>query len=104
KEFSLFAGSDINKPAWTSSYETSHTGDTLIYRALDPNLRTQLIRIILSADSVRMVYIKNREKNALYKSVEELLFYPDSLYRIDKRQDVLFIGINEYRIEGHLKD
>src|SRR5690554_5546870 len=104
KELSLFVGSDINKPAWTPSYETTQEGDTLTYRALDPDLRTQLIRISGSGNAVAMVYIKNQEENALYKSEEELFYYPDSLYRIDKRQDVRVIGINEYRIEGRLKE
>ena len=100
KEFSLFAGSDINKPAWTSSYETSENGDTVVYRAIDPTMRTQLIRIAKSGDAVGMIYIKNQEENTLYKSMEELHYFPDSLYRIEKKQDVRFIGVNEYRIEG----
>lgn len=103
KELSLFAGSDINKPAWASSYQTSQSGDTLIYRSLEPDMRTQLIEIVGAPDSVVMIYIRNQEENALYKSLEELRYYPDSLYRIDKKQDIRFIGINEYQIEGSFK-
>jgi len=102
KEFSLFSNSDINKPAWVSSYETSRQGDTLMYRAIDPDMRTQLIQISGSEDSIGMIYIRNQEENALYKSEEELFYYPDSLYRIHKKQDVRFIGKNEYQIEGSL--
>jgi hypothetical protein len=104
KELGLFAASDINKPAWASSYNTSQSGDTLIYRSLDPDMRTQLIEIVGSPDSVIMIYIRNQEENALYKSLEELRYYPDSLYRIEKKQDIRFIGINEYQIEGSFKE
>lgn len=100
KEFSLFIESDINKPAWTSSYEISHEGAAIIYTSNDPELRTKRISIAKDGETVESITIHNEVENKLYKSVEELYYSPDSIYRIEKLQDVRVIGTNHYLITG----
>ncbi|MFB5944663.1 hypothetical protein [Albibacterium profundi] len=100
KEFSLFIESDINKPAWTSSYEVSHEGDAIVYTSNDPELRTKKIRIEKDGETVESIIIHNEVENKLYKSIEELYYSPDSIYRIEKLQDVRVIGANHYLITG----
>lgn len=100
KEFSLFIESDINKPSWTSSYSIKTNNDTLIYSALYPDLRTKEIKILKKADEVLFISIKNEAINKLYQSQESLFYFPDSVYKIIKDQQVRIIGENHYQITG----
>lgn len=103
KEFGLFIESDINKLSWKDSYQEIAHQDTLIFKSKDPKLRTQEITIIKENERIKEIFIKNIVKNYLYKSNEELVYYPDSLYQINKQQDVLVIGSNDYHISGYFK-
>lgn len=109
KEFGLFIESDINKLSWKDSYQEivhqneSGNQDTLIYQSKDPKLRTQEILIIKEDKQIKEIAIKNAVKNYLYSSVEELKYYPDSLYEINKKQDVILLGSNAYYISGYFQ-
>ncbi len=99
-ELGLFSLSDINKPAWRSSYRASTHGDTTIYKAAQSGLKTQLIRIVNNHGHVKSIYIENFTSNMLYNSSEELTYFPDSLYHIHKTQHVRLLGVNDYDITG----
>lgn len=99
-ELSLFTESDINKPAWKASYDIQNSNDLLIYRAKDPLLKTQRIIIKKEGDQVKWILIFNHTKNALYETAEKLSYFPDSLYLIQKSQQVRLLGKNTYRISG----
>lgn len=104
KEFGLFMESDINKPAWTASYEVIEEGNTLTYNSLDPELRTQKIVINKNGDDeVKTITIHNKVSNKLYTSEEQLFYSPDSLYKIDKEQDIRVIGTNRYLVVGKFR-
>lgn len=100
KEFGLFIESDINKLSWKDSYQEIKDQDTTTYISLDPELRTQKIVVIKNDQEISGIRIENVTKNVLYNSLEKLSYYPDSLYLIEKKQDVVFLGSNEYRITG----
>jgi hypothetical protein len=99
-ELALFKGSDINKPAWRDSYRAQNSGDTVIYQATDPDLKTREIMIKQVKGKVKWIFIYNHTKNLLYETSEELSYFPDSLYTINKKQTVLLIGTNYYNIKG----
>ena len=100
KEFGLFIESDINKLSWKDSYREVVNLDTLTYVSIDPELRTQKVVVIKNHEKVTEIRIENKTKNVLYNSVEKLGYLPDSLYSIEKQQDVVFTGNNKYRITG----
>ncbi len=103
-ELSLFTASDINKSSWKDSYEKIQNDSSLLYKARDSSLRTREIEILKnSKGSIKKIKIKNQTINRLYQSFENLLYIPDSLYQIDKKQHVLIIGENDYLIKGNLK-
>lgn len=102
EEFSLFSESDINKPAWKNSYDIIAEGNILIYKAKDPELKTREILIKKLNGRVNYMLIYNFEKNKLYTTSEELTYFPDSLYQINKTQTVRFLGTNKYQIKGFL--
>lgn len=100
EEFGIFIESDINKPSWRSSYSTKTVHDSLIYTATDPDLKTRKIIIQKSGDQIKMISIDNYSKNMLYQSAEKLTYYPDSLYLIEKDQNVRLMGDNHYVVKG----
>jgi hypothetical protein len=100
-ELSLFAESDINKPAWRNSYQTRKVGDAITYTALDSNLRTRSITIRRNKKGkIDELVVVNQTQNYLYTAFEKLYYYPDSLYRIIKKQKVVLLGNNSYEISG----
>lgn len=100
-ELSLFLESDINKPAWTDSYLVSNNNYSTSYIASDSKLRTRKI-VIKKNNEGKIVELSvvNRTTNFLYSSSEALLYIPDSLYQITKKQDVILLGKNSYKIFG----
>jgi hypothetical protein len=103
-ELSLFIESDINKPAWKTSYSIREDSISVEYEAIGDDLRTRLIKIMKDTHGdIREVSITNQISNRLYSSSEELSYIPDSLYKIFKKQDVIVIGQNEYEIKGLLQ-
>ncbi len=100
-ELSLFSESDINKPAWSDSYMASKDSSYITYTALDSKLRTRSIMIKKNIRG-RLVELAvvNNTSNYLYNSSEELLYIPDSIYRIIKKQDVILLGKNNYEISA----
>lgn len=102
-ELSLFAESDINKPAWLDSYKVTSGAGKTIYQASDSTLKTREISIGKDPQGkIRTVEILNRTQNMLYSSTEQLLYVRDSLYQIRKHQHVAVMGDNRYFINGIL--
>lgn len=103
QELSLFSESDINKPSWKNSYRITSSENYTIYKALEPDLRTQEIIIKKVSKKITLVMIYNVVNNRLFQTKEKLTYYPDSLYIIRRKQNVRFLGVNDYLIEGKLK-
>jgi len=88
-ELELFSESDINKPAWKNSYLIKKSGSEVEYISTDNQLRTRKISIHYSEKgTVDRITILNKASNLLYTSTEKLSYYPDSLYTINKKQNV----------------
>jgi len=100
RELDLFASSDINKAAWKDSYRIAKSNDSIVYTAIDTNLHSRRIVIALKAAHVKGIIISNFTKNMLYETSEKLIYYPDSLYYIEKHQHVKLLGTNSYQITG----
>lgn len=102
-ELSVFSESNINKPSWKNSYKTTTSGDITIYKALEPDLKTR--EIILKKENNKVIYLMifNVTNNTLFQNKEKLTYYPDSLYQIQRKHHVRFLGTNEYLILGKLK-
>lgn len=103
QEFDTFIQSDINKPAWKNSYVISSSDTGVVYTTVDSSLHTQQISLGLKNNKVTSVSIINATSNLLYNTKEKLTYYPDSIYSIEKYQDVRFLGSNIYKITGKLK-
>jgi hypothetical protein len=102
RELSLFSESDINKPAWQDSYTIQNTNNAIIYTANDPELKTREITINKDHGKIKWILILNHTKNILYETSEKLTYFPDSIYRMQKIQQVRLLGKNTYDIKGVL--
>lgn len=102
-ELSVFSESDINKPAWQRSYQTTVSGDYTIYKALEPDLKTREIMLKKTNNKLIFLMVYNVLTNKLFQTQEKLTYYPDSLYIIRRKQNVRFLGMDDYLIEGKLK-
>lgn len=102
-ELSLYMASDINKPAWKDSYDVKKDSTQISYLAQDPNLKTQIIKIQKdNQGNIKKIHISNRTQNYLYESTEELIYIPDSIYSIRKKQNVILLGENSLFIKSLL--
>jgi len=110
-ELSLFEQSDINRPAWKTSYSILADSDLLIYKALEPELKTREILIKLTGGKVKYIMIINDTydvnakpkrdlQHLFFVTREKLTYFPDSLYLVQKAQTVRFLGVNKYDIKG----
>ncbi len=100
-ELGAFTESDINKPAWSGIYTKKDSAGAIVYTATDPDLKTR--RIVIDKTSqgkIQHIFIYNEVNNALYNTREELNYYPDSAYFINKYQKVKLLGANTYKITG----
>lgn len=103
EELHVFMESDINKPAWSKSYQIDSSDFHVTYTALEENLRTRKVVIKKnSLQKVEAILISNVTKNNLYATIENLEYYPDSLYKIETQQAVQVLGKKTYKISGQL--
>ncbi|QJD94808.1 hypothetical protein HH214_02400 [Mucilaginibacter robiniae] len=100
RELEPFSASDLNKPAWRQSYTIQQAADSIIYTAKYSELITHRMVIYKQDKTVKKIIISNYTKNLLYQTTEQLVYFPDSLYLIDKLQQVKFLGSNRYQIKG----
>lgn len=104
-EMDFFSSSDINKPAWLGKYRADSSAGLLTYSALDSSLKVRKISILRQAGTgskIRRIAIHLVVQNFLYSLDEELLYIPDSLYSIERRQHIYLLGLKHYTITGKL--
>lgn len=102
-ELSLFRASDINRPAWRNAYKILTDSLKTTYLAEDSKLRTKEIQIEKDLKGeIKRIFIKNVSENYLYKSTELLSYFPDSLYIIEKHQDVIILGENKILVKAKI--
>ena len=102
EELALFIDADINKPAWKDSYTKDSSATKITYTSNDVDLKTQKIEISLNDGKPSKFHIETSVSNLLYQTKENLDFYPDSLYSIQKKQNVILLGKNNYLIIGKM--
>lgn len=100
KELSAFSDADINKAAWRGLFTVEKMSGIERYTANDEKAAVRSLIIHRSAGAVTSIHITIKNKNALYTSVDELTYYPDSLYEINKVQKINFTDPKIYKVKG----
>jgi hypothetical protein len=105
KELLLFSESDINKPSWKDKYilDSTDRGNGLIllhYKAIDDNLKIQVLDVELKGSAVHSVLIVKKISNQVYESQQHLTYIPRKSYSIKKSQEVTSFEKDDYTIEA----
>ncbi|MOA34871.1 hypothetical protein D3C78_1562840 [compost metagenome] len=101
KELAVFINSNINKPAWSKSYNVVKTDTSEIYTAIDSSLKTKSIQILrTSGDAIKCIKIVNRTSNELYDLDEWLTYRPNHFYTIERKQKAKLLKESYFKIEG----
>ncbi|MDR3693309.1 hypothetical protein [Mucilaginibacter sp.] len=102
-ELGLFIDADINKPAFKNSYQVIDEDSLLVYKAMEKDLRVRELIIKRAGQNIKYILVYNKVENQLYKTTQKLIYFPDSVYRIETVQHVKLLGTNTYIIQGILK-
>lgn len=101
-ELASFRMVDLNKPAYAGSIQADTTADgKLQFRITDPKADLSYVSIGFdSAGDLEMISIERDVENSLYHTVELLVYEKGRSYLVEKKQKVLLLGDNFYKVEG----
>jgi len=100
-ELSSFLNIDLNKVNYQNQLLVDSTDSVIIYTAINPNIDIQKVEITLDPQGeINAIDIYKISDNTLYKSTETLHYNKEEGYRIEKEQDIRFLGKNNYKITG----
>lgn len=103
QEFSSFIDADINKASWRGSFTVSKTDSLITYISENKKIPISKVEVRFLHQSIASVKIFINNKNYLYTSSDSLIYYPDSLYRIKKTQNIKLIDAKNYQVTGKFK-
>ncbi|MCX2574613.1 hypothetical protein OQ268_08685 [Pedobacter sandarakinus] len=103
KEFGIFFDADINKNSWRGSFAVHKASGIEIYSSQLKKIPIKKITVIRAGNLVKKVEVVVEARNILYQSLDTLIYYPDSLYSISKKQKIRFLDEKKYRITGKMK-
>ena len=98
KELSIFTDSDINKRAWLGQFKIYKTPTLEQYSSNQEKIPVKELKVMRKNGKVSGIQILLKNTNALYTSTDTLVYYPDSLYQIDKTQHIKLLAEKRYRI------
>lgn len=100
KEFSVFSDADINKSAWKGAFKVTKTKIEELYENTEEKIPVKQVLIYRTGDKITGIKILQNTSNYLYNSIDTLVYYPDSLYRISKTQHIKLLNAKTYKITG----
>lgn len=100
KELAAFSDADINKAAWRGSFNLEKKNAEERYTPKGEDIPVRLLVIKRKAEKINSIHIEIRNKNPLYTSVDELNYYPDSVYEITKTQAIKLKEPKTYEVRG----
>jgi len=103
KEFDTFSSSDINKASWRGSFKLNKTEGEEIYTSANDKIPVKKLQISYQNDKIKAIRIYIANSNDLYTSKDTLTYYPDSLYQINKTQQIKLMDQKKYIITGRFK-
>lgn len=109
KELALFYASDINKSSFIGKYmiDTAildNREKKISYKAIDLDLRTNLIEVTLSShdNSIIRLHIVNKSDHFLSSNKEELYYEPLKSYIVKSTQQMKLFGNDSYSVKGDI--
>lgn len=103
KEFETFISSDINKASWRGSFKLTKTEGEETYTSSSAKIPVKKLQIFYQNNKIRTIKVFINNNNNLYTSKDSLAYYPDSLYQINKTQQIKLMDEKKYIITGRFK-
>jgi hypothetical protein len=103
KEFDSFISAGINKASWKGSFKIQKSSNLEIYLTENKKIPVKKLEIIYRNDKVYGIKIFITNTNSLYTSKDSLSYYPDSLYQINKTQQIKLMDEKKYIVTGRFK-
>jgi hypothetical protein len=103
KELAIFVNADINKTSWKGSFVASKQNGADVYTSDSKKIPVKKVSVFQDGLKVNKVEVIVDNKNILYRSLDTLTYYPDSLYAIKKQQKIRLLSEKKYSIVGKLK-
>ena len=98
KELSIFTDADINKKAWLGQFEIHKTPILEQYSSDQEKIPVKELKVMRKDGKVSGIQILLKNTNALYTSIDTLVYYPDRLYRVNKTQHIKLLAEKRYKI------
>lgn len=99
-ELSAFTNADINKSAWTGLFKVAQKDHIEVYTTTEDKVPVKSMYITKKNGRVSGIKILMNTSNYLYKSMDTLTYYPDSVYEIRKTQHIKLLNTKRYQITG----
>jgi hypothetical protein len=100
KELSVFIDADINKAAWDGEFSSKSSESGITYTANSDKVPVKKVQVLRANGVVSGIIITIHNSNYLYSSSDTLSYYPDSLYKIRKSQEIKLMSPKRYEITG----
>lgn len=98
RELSAISDADINKTSWKGVFTIEKKKNLLVYSTNDEKVSVKKVVITFKDDMPSGFLALIRNSNALYTSTDSLSYYPDSLYRLTKTQNIRFLTKKKYKV------
>lgn len=98
RELSSISNADINKASWRGAFRIIRSENKVTYRSDDKKVPVKELCIFYRDNIPSGFLVLIRNSNALYTSSDSLTYYPDSLYRIKRNQQIKFRSEKNYEI------
>jgi len=100
KELSAFIDADINKPAWQGAFIKRSNGAITTFTSNNEKVPVKSVQVTEQQGNIISLLIIIQNQNYLYSSSDTLSYYPDSLYKIRKTQQIKLMSPKQYQITG----
>jgi len=98
RELSSISNADINKASWRGIFSITRSENKVIYRSDNKKVPVKELCVFYRNNIASGFLVLIRNSNALYTSADSLTYYPDSLYRIKKNQQIKLLAKKNYEI------
>ncbi|WP_316793869.1 hypothetical protein [Pedobacter frigoris] len=103
KELAVFSEADINKDSWRGLFKLSRQQDKETYISDNEKVPVKEIEISYTLNKVSKLLVVIKNNNSLYTSSDSLFYYPDTLYKIVKSQQIKLLSDKNYKVTGRFQ-
>jgi hypothetical protein len=98
RELSAISNADINKASWRGAFRITRSENKVIYKSDDRKVPVKELTVFYRGNAASGFLLLIRNSNMLYTSSDSLTYYPDSLYRIKKNQQIKLLSEKKYEV------